>query len=141
MNIYMRLLAFVRPYIPRLCVAIVCILLAAAANLVVPWEIKDVIDKVLINKDVHALHLIAVGILVVYFLRGIFFYGQTYLMAYIAQKVIIDIRENAYRHLQKMSLSYFDKRRTGSIMSVVTNDVGALQAALVESVSCPSPMA
>ena len=134
MTVYLRLLAFVRPYIPRVIVAIICILLAAAGNLVVPWVIKDVIDKVLINKDVQALHFIAVGILTVYFLRGIFFYGQTYLMAYIAQKVIIDIRESAYRHLQKMSLSYFDKRRTGSIMSIVTNDVGALQTALVESV-------
>ena len=55
-------------------------------------------------------------------------------MSYIGQRVIIDIREAIYRHLQRLSLSYFDKRKTGAVMSNVTNDVSALQTALVESV-------
>jgi subfamily B ATP-binding cassette protein MsbA len=117
----------------RMIVAVACIILAAGGNLAVPWIIKDVIDQVLINKDMAMLNIIAIGILIIFFLRGIFFFGQTYLMSYIGQRVIIDIREAVYRQLQRLSLGYFDKRQTGAIMSSVTNDVSALQAALVDS--------
>lgn len=133
MDTYKRLINYVRPYMGRMIAAIVCIILAAGGNLAVPWIIKDVIDQVLINKDMVMLNIIAVGILIIFFLRGIFFFGQTYLMSYIGQRVIIDIREAVYRQLQRLSLGYFDKRQTGAIMSSVTNDVSALQAALVES--------
>jgi subfamily B ATP-binding cassette protein MsbA len=122
-----------KPYLPRLGVAIVCIIFAAASNLYVPWVLKDVIDEVLTQKNMRMLNTIAIGIVVVFFLRGIFFYGQTYLMSYIAQRVIIDIREDLYRHLQSLSLAYYEKRKTGTIMSYITNDVAALQAALVSS--------
>lgn len=131
---YRRLMNYVRPYGNRLIVAVICIILAASANLYVPWVIKDVIDKVLAEKDITMLNTIAGGIVIVYFLRGIFFYGQTYLMSYIGQRVIIDIRQAIYSHLQRLSLSYFERHRTGKIMSYVTNDVAALQNALIESV-------
>lgn len=134
MNTYLRLLAFVRPYIPRLILAVICILMAASANLYIPWILKEVIDKVLADKDMMTLNVIAGGIVVVFVLRGIFFYGQTYLMAYIGQRVIIDIRSAVYRHFQRLSLSYYEKRQTGTLMSYVTNDVAALQNALVDNV-------
>ncbi len=133
MDMYKRLISYVRPYMGRMIAAIACIILAAGGNLAVPWIIKDVIDQVLINKDMAMLNIIAIGILIIFFLRGIFFFGQTYLMSYIGQRVIIDIREAVYRQLQRLSLGYFDKRQTGAIMSSVTNDVSALQAALVDS--------
>jgi subfamily B ATP-binding cassette protein MsbA len=133
MTIYMRLLQYVKPYLPRMIVAIVCIILAASANLYVPWILRDVIDEVLSTKNMTMLNTIAIGIVIVFFLRGIFFYGQTYLMSYIGQKVIIDIREGVFRHLQRLSLSYYEKRQTGKIMSYITNDVAAVQGALVES--------
>ena len=134
MKLYLRLLNYIRPYLPRLALAIVCILVAASTNLYVPWIIKDVIDGVLASKDMAKLNTITVGIVVVFLVRGIFFFGQTYLMSYIGQKVIIDIREAVYRHLQRLSLSYYEKRQTGAIMSHITNDVAALQNALVDSV-------
>ena len=134
MKLYLRLISYIRPYLSRLGLAVVCILVAASANLYVPWIIKDVIDGVLASKDMAMLNTITAGIVVVFLLRGIFFYGQTYLMSYIGQKVIIDIREAVYRHLQRLSLSYYEKRQTGAIMSHITNDVGALQNALVDSV-------
>ena len=115
-------------------IAGLCTILAAAGNLYVPWIIKDVIDRVLAEKDAMMLNNISLGIIVVFFLRGIFFYGQTYLMAYAGQRVIIDIRLAVYRQLQRLSLSFYEKRKTGTIMSYVTNDVGALQGALIDNV-------
>lgn len=133
MKTYLRLLQYIKPYRSRLAAAIVCIIFASAANLYVPWILKDVIDKVLTEKDMVKLNTIAAGIIIIYLLRGLFFYGQTYLMSFIGQKVVIDIRENIYRHLQRLSLAYYEKRQTGTIMSYITNDVAALQGALVDS--------
>lgn len=133
MNNYKRLLLFIKPYLPRLAMAVVCIVFAAAANLYVPWIIKDIIDDVLANRDMQMLNTIAIGIVVVFFLRGLFFYGQTYLVSYIAQKVIIDIRQLLYMKFQRLSLAYYEKKQTGTIMSYITNDVAALQSALVDS--------
>lgn len=135
MNTYLRLLAFVRPYISRFILAAVCTIGATAANLYVPWIMREVIDKVLADKDIVMLNMIAAGIVVMFILRGVFFYGQTYLMSYIGQRVIIDIRSVVYRHLQRLSLSYYERRQTGALMSYVTNDVAALQNALVENVT------
>ena len=133
MNDYKRLILFIKPYWKRLLLAIVCIIMSAAANLYVPWIIKDMIDKVLMERDMVLLNLIAVGIVVVFFFRGIFFYGQSYLVSYIAQRVIIDVREMLYVKFQKLQLAYYEKKQTGTIMSYITNDVAALQAALVDS--------
>ncbi|MBP2649995.1 MAG: lipid exporter, fused ATPase and inner rane subunit MsbA [Firmicutes bacterium] len=134
MNVYRRLFRYMRPYFFRVIAAFFCIIMAALANLYVPWVLKDVIDDVLTAKNMDLLNIIAVGIVVVFFLRGIFFYGQNYLMSYVGQRVIIDLREALYRHLQRLSLSYFESRRIGTIMSYITNDVTALQIAMVENV-------
>ena len=133
MTLYLRLLQYIKPYMKRLIVAVVCIILAASANLYVPWILKEIIDQVLANKDMSKLNIIAGGIVVVYFLRGVFFFGQTYLMSYIGQMVVIDIRQAVYRQLQYLSLSYYEKRQTGQLMSYITNDVAAVQGALVDS--------
>ncbi len=133
MENYKRLLLFIKPYIPRLGFAVVCILFAAAANLYVPWIIKDLIDDVLASKDMVTLNWLSAGIIVVFFFRGIFYYGQTYLVSYVAQHVIIDIREVLYRKFQQFQLSYYERQQTGTIMSYITNDVAALQVALVDS--------
>ena len=133
MNDYKRLILFIKPYWKRLGLAIVCIVLSAAANLYVPWIIKDMVDKVLMDKDMMLLNIIAGGIVVVFLFRGIFYYGQSYLVSYIAQRVIIDVRELLYIKFQKLQLSYYEKKQTGTIMSYITNDVAALQAALVDS--------
>lgn len=133
MKDYKRLLLFITPYWKVLALAIVCIVMSAGANLYVPWIIRDMVDKVLMNKDMMLLNIIAGGIIVVFLVRGIFFYGQSYLVSYIAQRVIIDIREKLYIKFQSLQLSYYEKKQTGTIMSYVTNDVAALQAALVDS--------
>ena len=132
MKNYKRLLQYIRPYLKRLGMAIVCIVVAAACNLYLPWIIKDMVDKVLADKDMTMLYLICISIVVVFLIRGIFFYGQSYLVSYIGQKVVIDVREVMFRKFQRMPMSYFDKHQTGETMSYITNDVNAIQSALVD---------
>ena len=133
MNLYLRILNYVKPYKHILAAALLCTVLAAAGNLYLPWIIKDMVDKVLSDKDSMMLNLIALSIVVIFIARGIFYYGQNYLMSYVGQHVVIDIRAEVFKKLQRLSMSFYDKNKTGTIMSYVTNDVNALQGAMVEN--------
>ena len=130
LNSYKRLLKYLKPYLKRLFASILCMIAVSATNLYVPWIIKDVIDQVLADKDLTMLYIIIFSIIVVFFIRGVTTYAHRYLMGYIGQSVIRDLRNKLYDHLQKLPIAYFDRRRTGEIMSNLTNDINALQTAM-----------
>ena len=133
MILYKRILRYIKPYLHVLFAALLCTMLAAAGNLYLPWIFRDMIDKVLTAKDAYMLNMISASIVVIFFLRGIFLYGQNYLMSWVGQRVIIDIRGEVFRKLQRLSMSFYDRNKTGTIMSYVTNDVSALQGAMVDN--------
>ena len=133
MFLYKRILSYIKPYLHILSIALLCTMLAAGGNLYLPWIFRDMIDKVLNAKDYYMLNVISASIVVIFLLRGIFLYGQNYLMSYVGQHVIIDIRSEVFRKLQRLSMSFYDKNKTGTIMSYVTNDVNALQGAMVDN--------
>ena len=133
MKNYKRLLAYIKPYLGLFGLAIICIILASGANLYLPWIIKDMIDKVLAERDMEMLNFISVSIVVVFAFRGFFYYWQSYLVSYIGQRVVVDVREVMFRKFQRMPMAYFDKHQTGETMSYLTNDVNAIQSALVDN--------
>lgn len=133
MTLYLRILSYIKPYMHRLLFAMVCTIMAAAGNLYIPWIIKDMIDEVLADKNGTMLNWIAASIIAIFIVRGLFWYGHNYLMSYVGQSVIIDIRAAVFKKLQRLSVSFYDKNKTGTIMSYVTNDVNALQSAMVEN--------
>lgn len=132
MKNYLRLLNYIKPYTKTIITAVFCIIVAAASNLYVPWIIKDMIDKVLAEKDMEMLNYISIGIVVVFLIRGIFYFAQSYLVSYVGQRVVIDIRGELYRKFQRLPLAYYDNHRTGELMSYISNDVAALQNAMVD---------
>lgn len=133
MTLYLRILSYIKPYMHRLIFAMFCTIMAAAGNLYIPWIIKDMIDEVLADKNGTMLNWIAASIIAIFVVRGLFWYGQNYLMSYVGQSVIVDIRAAVLKKLQRLSVSFYDKNKTGTIMSYVTNDVNALQSAMVEN--------
>lgn len=133
MTLYLRILSYIKPYMHRLIFAMFCTIMAAAGNLYIPWIIKDMIDEVLADKNGTMLNWIAASIIAIFVVRGLFWYGQNYLMSYVGQSVIIDMRAAVFKKLQRLSVSFYDKNKTGTIMSYVTNDVNALQSAMVEN--------
>lgn len=133
MTLYLRILRYIKPYMHRLLFAMFCTIMAAAGNLYIPWIIKEMIDQVLTDKNGAMLNWIALSIIAIFIIRGFFWYGQNYLMSYVGQSVIIDIRAAVFKKLQRLSVSFYDKNKTGTIMSYVTNDVNALQSAMVEN--------
>jgi subfamily B ATP-binding cassette protein MsbA len=89
-----------------------------------------VIDRIFIEKNTQMLLWISLALPVIFLLKGICSYGQGYLMSYIGQKVVVDMRNQLYEHYQKLSLDFFENKRTGSIVSRITNDVGIIQNAI-----------
>ena len=134
MNLYIRALKYVKAYWMRALAALVCTGIASGCTAYLPWVIKDMVDQVLRDKDTSMLNYIVISIIIVFIIRGVSYYGQSYLMNYVGQRVIIDIRKAVFEKLQRLSMGFYDKHKTGTIMSYVTNDVSALQSAMVENV-------
>ncbi len=134
MKQYLRLLKYLKSYRLRIAEAVICMIFTAAANLYMPWIIKDMIDKVLAEKDMETLNLICIGVIVIFFFRGFFYFGQNYLIAHVGQRVVLDIRNSLFAKFQRLPVSYFDRHQTGEIMSYIANDVATVQNALADKV-------
>lgn len=131
---FKRALSFVRPYLSYIALALLCMLAVAGLSLLIPWLVKDMIDKVLVEKDLRMLNLISILGIGIYFLKGIFSFGQEYLMSYVAQRVIFDLRSRLWRHLSRLSLSFFTKEKGGDIISRLTNDISLIEQTLTYAV-------
>ena len=130
--------AFV-PYWPVVALVGLLVLVTAGVGVVNPLLIREVFDKALFPKgggpDLDLLWVLAavmVGITVVAGLLGVW---QTYLTNLVGQRVMQDLRERLYRHLQRQPLSFFTDTRTGEIQSRVANDVGGVQTVVTNTVS------
>jgi len=115
--------------------AMVCMVFVSAATAGSAFLVKPVLDEVFFKKDLAMLKLIPLAIIGIFILKGIFDYGQAYLMSYVGQKIIADLREKIYNHVQSLSLSFFTKNPTGTLMSRILNDVGMVQGAVTDAVT------
>ncbi|MGQ9693434.1 MAG: lipid A export permease/ATP-binding protein MsbA [Thermodesulfobacteriota bacterium] len=135
MNLYRRLLEFVKPYWRRLAGAMVCMLMVSGATSASAFLVKPVLDDIFFKKDLFMLKLLPFAIIALFLVKGIFDYGQSYLMSYVGQRIIADLREKIYNHLQSLSLSFFTRHPTGVLMSRIINDVNLVQGAVSEAVT------
>ncbi|MBI5968080.1 MAG: lipid A export permease/ATP-binding protein MsbA [Deltaproteobacteria bacterium] len=135
LNLYRRLLQFVKPYWTRLAAAMVCMLFVSASTAASAFLVKPVLDDVFFKKDLTMLKLIPLAIVGLFLLKGFFDYGQAYLMSHVGQRIIADLREKIYSHLQSLSLSFFTRNPTGVLMSRITNDVTLVQGAVTDAVT------
>ena len=131
---YIRLLSYCKPYKTRLVTALICMVMSSLFGIIPPWLIKNVVDDVLIAKRMAVLNLLAVGIIVIYILKAGFGYAHMYLMTWVGQKVVIDLRLQLYDHTQRLSLATLFSKRSGEFLSRITNDVATLQNILASVV-------
>ncbi len=133
MELYFRLLRFVKPYWVKLTFAMIFMSLSAGANGAIAFLVKPFLDKIFFEKNAGLLLLIPFGIVLLYLCKGAFEYFQAYLMGFVGQKVITDIRHLTFMRLQNQPLAYFDKTSTGMIISRITNDITLVQGAVSDS--------
>lgn len=131
---YIRLLKYCTPYKKRLVYAVACMILSALFSVIPPWLIKNVVDDVLIRKESYMLNILCVSVVLLYVLKAAFAYANLYLMTWVGQKVVIDLRLELYDHTQRLSLLTIYNRRSGEFLSRITNDVATLQNILASVV-------
>lgn len=136
MKTYRRLLQYLKPYIwPYFTVAVVCMLGYSATQGILPFIVKRVFDDIFTQRDRQALMILPFVVVGVFAFRGLMNFGQSYLMAYIGLRVINDVRNALHRHLQSLSLAFFHRHATGTLISRVNSDVSLIRSALTDSVA------
>jgi ATP-binding cassette subfamily B protein len=123
-----------RPYRGRVLLMLVALLAATAASLAPPPLAKLAIDDGIIPGDVGTLNVVVIAFLasaVVYFLAS---YAQTYLVGWVGQRVLQDLRLRIFEHLQSLSVGFYSRRQAGVIISRLTNDVQALDQLVTDGV-------
>lgn len=135
-SLYRRLLRYMRPYWwPYFTFAVVCMLLFSATNGAMPFLVRHIFDDVFTAKNESVLRVLPFVIIGVFLVRGLVAFGSTYLTEYVGQRIIADMRAELNEHIQHLSLSFFNRTPTGTIVSRVTNDVAMVRSALVDAVA------
>src|SRR5579875_260953 len=135
MRTLLRLLQFVRPYWWLSLLDIVLILVLSSFRMGPAWFIKLIIDEAVPAGSVHLLTLYLLGLVGSSLVQNGITALETYLEQYVGQRVIFDLRNVLYQHLQSQSLSFYDRNQTGQLMSRVTNDVSQVQFFVTQGVA------
>ncbi len=131
---YKRILEYVKPYWIRILIASLCAIGVSGATAAVAWLVQPALDKIFIQKNLQMLMLIPFAILIMYFLKGVFNYYQSYLMRYVGNRVIMDMRNDLYSHLTVMPIQFYNEHSTGKLMSRLLNDVSIINNAASTSI-------
>lgn len=131
-NVIIGMLAFVRPYWRRMVLAASLMLLATGLTLLVPYLIKLAIDEHIVTGDVQGLGRLALFIAACYLGLYVTTAGQEYFLGWTSQRVLSDVREALFRHLQALSMSYHDRTIVGVTVSRVINDVAVINDLLTQ---------
>jgi subfamily B ATP-binding cassette protein MsbA len=126
-----RLFRYATPYRARIAWAVVGMLLYGAGTAALAWLIKPILDQTLTNQQ--RLTFTAWGLVGIYLIKGLGSYFSSYLMAGVGQRVVMDLRNDLYRHLLGQSAAFFAQRTTGQLMSRLNNDVSQVQQAVSET--------
>ena len=129
---YFRVLKYCRPYMSRIVPAFICAWVSSALEATPLLGVKFVIDRVLAEKNFTLMYLITGGILLITVFKVALAYVNTYLMTWVGNKVIIDIRMQLYDKTQRLSFRVLYRKRIGEFISRITNDVTMLQSILVQ---------
>jgi subfamily B ATP-binding cassette protein MsbA len=135
MSLYHRLLDLVKPYLMKLGFAMICMIFVSLLTAAQAFLVQPALDDVFLKKDTKMLLLLPLAIILLFLLKGVFDYGQAYLMNFVGLRIVADMREKLYNHLQNLSLSFFTKTPTGILISRITNDVNLIQGSVSNAIT------
>ncbi|BBO86652.1 ABC transporter ATP-binding protein [Desulfosarcina ovata subsp. sediminis] len=134
-NRHRDLLSLIKKNSGRLILAAGCSLLVSASTTAMGYLIKPVIDDIFVNRDTSGLLLLPLVVIAVFLIKGVGSYGQEYFMNYVGEDIIRRLRNQLYDRIQDLSLAFFQKERTGTLMSRITNDVNILKSMVSTAVT------
>lgn len=127
---FIRMIRYLRPYRFRLGAAFVCSALVAAFSGAYAYLVKPVLDEIFINKNETLLFVLPVALFAVAVLKSAFSYGQNYLMNYVGNHIVTDIRQELFGRMVRLPVSYHDSNTSGRLVSRVINDVTLMANAI-----------
>jgi len=122
-----RITALFLPYRRRLAAVLGLIVVSAGLGMVSPFLLREVLDQALPERDKELLAWLVGGMIAISVITGVLGVGQTYLSNDVGQRVMHDLRATVYKHLQRLSLAFFTRTRTGEVQSRIANDIGGVQ--------------
>jgi len=135
LHIYRRLLTYLKPYYGKLALAGLCMVGVALLTASLAYLVKPALDEIFFQKQLRMLYLIPAVVVLVYVLKGVCDFGQYYLMSYVGQSVIKDLRAEMFRKLEQMSVLFFVRHSTGELLSRMNNDVAMVQGAMTNAIT------
>ncbi|MEU5387217.1 MULTISPECIES: ABC transporter ATP-binding protein [Kitasatospora] len=123
-----RILRLFRPYAGRLGVVGLLVAASAVVSVVTPFLLRAVLDTAIPQGRTGLLSLLALGMIAAAVVTSVLNVLQTLISTTVGQRVMHDLRTAVYRHLQRMSLAFFTRTRTGEVQSRIANDIGGMQA-------------
>ena len=130
-----RLIAYLLPYKLRLFLALLGLTGSAGLSLVFPAVIRDVVDSVFADADLRLLDSITLLLLAVFLFRSLASFIQTYNLNYVGERIVVDIRQELYAHLQELSIKFYIDRRVGELISRISSDVTVMRTVLTGNAS------
>ncbi|HMQ33868.1 MAG TPA: ABC transporter ATP-binding protein, partial [Chloroflexaceae bacterium] len=130
-----RLLRYLRPYRRWMAAAILAMIGATGVGLLLPLAVGQMVNALVADGAAFALDQVVLALLGVVALQGLFSLVQSYALSFVGERVVSDLRVEAYSHLQRLSLGFFADRRTGEITSRITNDVTLIQTTVTSNVA------
>ena len=127
---FLRMIRYLRPYRFRLGAAFICSALVAAFSGAYAYLVKPVLDEIFINKNETLLLVLPVALFTVAVLKSAFSYGQNYLMNYVGNHIVTDIRQELFGRMVRLPVSYHDSNTSGRLVSRVINDVTLMANAI-----------
>jgi len=121
-----RIIGLFRPYGRRLGLVLIVILISSGLSAISPFLLRAVIDTAYPKHDTNLLTLLVLGMIGIAVVSNVLTVAQTYLSNVVGQRVMHDLRASVYRHLQRMSLAFFTRSRTGEVQSRISNDIGGI---------------
>jgi ATP-binding cassette subfamily B protein len=123
---FKRVAGLFRPYRMRLGVLLGLIVLSSGLNVVNPFLLRAIIDNAFPNRNMTLLALLAGGMIAIAVISGVIGVAQTWISNLVGQRVMHDLRAAVYAHLQRMSLSFFTRTRSGEVQSRIAYDIGGI---------------
>ncbi len=128
-----RLLGLFRPYRLRLSAVLFLIVISAGLGMVSPFLLRAVLDEAIPQNDTALLAMLVAGMIAIAVATGALGVAQTLISNTVGQRVMHDLRAAVYRHLQRLSLAFFTRTRTGEIQSRIANDIGGVQGVVTST--------
>jgi ABC-type multidrug transport system fused ATPase/permease subunit len=121
-----HLVTLLGPYRGMVMLTLLALLLATAASLVPPYLAGRAVDDGIVQKDVNTLTVILIVFVAAALVNWVATYAQTYLINWVGQRALQDLRVQVFAHLQRLSIGFYSRNRAGVLISRLTNDVQAL---------------